>query len=65
MPSIEDGESTPDLMFHLASVACLGACALAPVVIVDDRYQGKATPSGIEKTLKGIIEAESPREGTD
>ena len=59
---VEDGESTPDLMFHVESVACLGACALAPVVIVDGQYKGKATPSEIEKAIQNIVEAESSAE---
>ena len=62
---IEDGESTADLMFHLESVACLGACALAPVVVVDGEYQGKATPADIEKAIDVIVEAESPGEDTN
>ena len=39
--SIEDGETTEDMMFTLETVACLGACALAPLMLVDSTYHGK------------------------
>lgn len=41
---IEPGQTTPDRLFSLNSVNCLGACALGPVVVVDGRYYGRMTP---------------------
>jgi NADH-quinone oxidoreductase subunit E len=41
---IQDGETTPDLEYTFETVACLGACALAPVVVVDSKYYSKMTP---------------------
>ncbi len=38
---IEPGETTADLDFSLETVACMGACALAPVMKVDGTYFGK------------------------
>ena len=38
---IKAGETTDDRLFTLDTVNCLGACALAPLVIVDDEYYGK------------------------
>lgn len=40
---IAPGETTSDLQFTLETVACLGACALAPVVVLDGVYYGKMT----------------------
>jgi NADH:ubiquinone oxidoreductase subunit E len=37
---IADGETTRDEMFTLESVRCLGACALAPIVTVNEKYYG-------------------------
>ena len=37
---VKEGETTPDLQFTLETVACLGACALAPVMVVDGKYYG-------------------------
>jgi len=49
---IEEGESTPDLKFYLETVACLGTCFLAPVMMIDDQYYGKLTPQRAETILK-------------
>ena len=38
---VKDGENTPDLRYTLESVACVGCCSLAPVVMVDKRTFGK------------------------
>jgi len=40
---IEPGETTEDMEFTFETVACLGACALAPVMVVDGTYHGKMT----------------------
>lgn len=49
---IDVGETSKDKLFTLEVVACLGACALAPVMTVDTRYFGKMN---IEK-LKAALE---------
>ena len=48
---LTDGETTPDFQFTLETVACLGACALAPVMVVDGGYYGKMTPQKIDAIL--------------
>lgn len=48
---IEQGQTTADNKFTLEVVACLGACALAPVMTVDSEYHGNMTPDKIEQTL--------------
>ena len=49
--AIEDGETTEDRAFTLESVACLGACALAPVMAVGKEYHGQMTPDKVAETL--------------
>ncbi len=49
------GETTPDYAFTLERVACFGSCALAPVVVVDDKVYGRMTP---EKTVKLLDDLE-------
>ena len=49
---IGPGETTGDGEFTLELVNCLGACALAPVMVVDSEYYGKVT----EETLPGIFD---------
>ena len=41
---IRDGENTEDMLFTLENVACLGACGMAPVMMINDRTYGKLTP---------------------
>jgi NADH-quinone oxidoreductase E subunit len=48
---IQEGQTTEDLKFTLETVACLGACALAPVMVVNQTYYGKMTPKRIETLL--------------
>ncbi len=50
---IEEGGTTDDLQFSLESVACLGCCSLAPVVMIDEKVYGKLTAGKIRKILKG------------
>ncbi len=50
---IKAGETTEDLGFTLEVVNCVGACAMAPVVIVNDKYHGSVKVSHSKKLLKG------------
>jgi NADH-quinone oxidoreductase subunit E len=59
---IGDGETTEDMLFSFETVACLGACALSPVMVVDRTYYGKVTARRAEEVLLRIIEAESDGE---
>ena len=52
---IGEGETTPDFKFTFETVACLGACALSPVLLVNKNYYGKLTPAKVEKVLKQYI----------
>ena len=49
---IEPGQTTEDLKFTLDTVNCLGACALAPVVMIDEDYIGRATRQAVSRHLK-------------
>ncbi|MCK8827008.1 NADH-quinone oxidoreductase subunit NuoE [Natroniella acetigena] len=48
---IDDGETTEDLKFTLESVACIGACGLAPVIMVNDNTHGLLTPETTVEVL--------------
>ena len=50
---ITSGETTEDLKFSLERVACFGSCALAPVVVVDDKVFGRMTPRRTQKLIEG------------
>ena len=49
---IKEGETTPDLDFSLETVNCLGTCALAPVIVVDDEYYDGVTPAQTRRILR-------------
>jgi NADH:ubiquinone oxidoreductase subunit E len=51
---IQPGETTPDRMFTLATVNCLGTCALGPVLVAGDEYVGKMTPAKVDRILKSL-----------
>ena len=48
---ISEGETTPDYRFTLETAACLGACALAPTMMVNKTYFGKLSPPKVTSTL--------------
>ena len=48
------GETTPDREFTLETVACIGACCLAPVVKVGAEVHGKLQGREVAKMLKGL-----------
>ena len=48
---IKEGETTPDRMFTLETVRCLGACGLGPVVIIDEDVHGRIKPGKVREIL--------------
>ncbi len=56
---INDGETTEDGMFTLESVACLGCCSLAPVMMIDNDTSGKLTGGQAVKIIRNIKIKES------
>lgn len=51
--NIKAGQTTPDLKHTLEVVNCVGACAMAPVVIVNDKYYGSVKVSDSKKLIRG------------
>lgn len=49
---IEPGYTTKDGLFSLETVGCLGSCAQAPVMMVDDKYFARVTVDKVPKILK-------------
>lgn len=54
----EKRKTTPDMMFTVETVACLGACGLAPVVVIDDQVHGQMTPESAVKLIDEVMAAE-------
>jgi NADH-quinone oxidoreductase subunit E len=51
---VKDGETTKDGIFTLETVACLGCCSLAPVMMIGEETYGKLTPKEAVKIVKEI-----------
>lgn len=51
---ILDGETTKDGLFTLESVACLGCCSLAPVMMIGNETYGKLTPTSTMKIINDL-----------
>ncbi len=49
--NIEVGETTEDGKFSLNCLRCVGACGLAPVVLVGDKTYGRVSPEGVKEIL--------------
>lgn len=49
---VEDGETTPDLEYTLETVACIGVCALAPNVSINEQVYGNMNPKKVEHLFK-------------
>lgn len=50
--NIEPDQTTDDMRFTFETVACLGTCFLAPVMMIDNDYYGNLKPNQIESILK-------------
>ena len=48
---IKEDESTPDHMFHLQVVRCVGCCGLAPVCVINGKTYGRMTPERVPEIL--------------
>jgi NADH-quinone oxidoreductase subunit E len=51
---VEPGETTPDGRITFLTVECLCACEQAPMMQVDDRYEGNLTPGKVDRLLQGL-----------
>ena len=49
---IKEGETTEDMQYTLEVVGCVGACAMAPVVMVDDKYHGSVDVNSARRLVR-------------
>ena len=54
----KDGETTPDNVFTLNNVACLGCCSLAPVMMINGETYGRLTGAKAKEILREIRKKE-------
>lgn len=55
---IKAGQTTKDLLFTIETVACIGACSIAPVVAVGDEFYGKLDPKKVKSLLRDLKKAD-------
>ena len=58
MLGIKSGECTPDGLFSIDSCRCVGACGLAPVMMIDEEVYGKLTPAEVHKIIANYMAKE-------
>jgi len=56
---IPSGSTAKDLSFTIEEVNCVGACALGPLVIIDDEYHGTMTSGSLQKVIKKMKKADA------
>ncbi|AFL53136.1 MULTISPECIES: NADH-quinone oxidoreductase subunit NuoE [Sinorhizobium] len=62
---INKGETTPDRLFTLSTVECLGACEMAPVMQVGDDYHGNLDNGRIDALLAALRREAGQATGAD
>jgi NADH:ubiquinone oxidoreductase subunit E len=50
----EDGETSPDMNFSVEKVNCIGACSIAPVMVVHNKIHGKMDTSKVSRLVRGL-----------
>ncbi|MDR0966763.1 MAG: NAD(P)H-dependent oxidoreductase subunit E, partial [Myxococcales bacterium] len=61
----DEKRTTADLMFTIELVSCLGACGLAPVMVVDEAVHGQATSAMVESLIDDIIAQETAEKAAE
>lgn len=56
---IMEGETTSDLEYSLETVACIGACGLAPTMVINQTTYGKMTPKKVTEILDRLHKKEA------
>jgi NADH:ubiquinone oxidoreductase subunit E len=57
---IKENETTPDMLFTLKSVRCIGCCGLAPAVMIGDNVYGKLSTKNIPEIIEKYQPMEEP-----
>lgn len=51
---VEEGETTADGKFSFETVACIGACGLAPTMVINEKTYGRLTPKTVKEVLSDV-----------
>lgn len=61
---IQAGQTTPDMEYTLETVACIGACALAPTIVINEDVYGQVSPRKVEEIFSAYRGGKDGRAGT-
>jgi NADH-quinone oxidoreductase subunit E len=61
---LKSGQTAPDLSFTLESVGCVGCCALAPVVVINEKVHGGMSTESVKKVIEKIKDEDKERQRT-
>jgi len=50
---LEEGETSPDMEYTLETVACIGVCALAPNIVINQETHGNLNPKKVARLFEG------------
>jgi len=56
--NIKAGETTKDMLFTIETVACIGACSIAPVIAVGEEFYGNLDAKSVKKLLRDLKKAD-------
>ena len=62
---IDPGDITPDGLFSIEQVNCLGACALGPIVVENGKYYHHMTPAKLRKLIESLRRSEAEVQETE
>lgn len=57
----EKRRTTPDMQFTVETVSCLGACGLAPVIVINDDVHGQMTPTAAVALIDALTTREAAK----
>jgi NADH-quinone oxidoreductase subunit E len=57
---VTSGGTTPDLSLTVEEVGCVGACAMGPLVIIDEEYHGHMTGDRLSRAMEQVLADEEP-----
>lgn len=57
----EKRRTTPDMLFTVETVSCLGACGLAPVIVINDDVHGQMTPPSAVALIDALAAKEAAK----
>jgi len=63
--AVELGQTTIDQLFTLQEARCLGACGLAPLIMINDKVYGRLTPNKVREILKSYKNKENIKNGVN